>query len=131
MAFSYDEQKKIIPTLNEPETSTIWDKCLYYLTPDSVFLLNRSEVNKYLKTTSEKKHIATKYAINEATLRNGPIDPGFYNTWFLRPQDRFPYDYSYIDENGIINYPLSSAEGNPFVGIMPYSVRPAMWISLE
>lgn len=111
-SYYYDDDGDGVDFLSyAPGTATVTDR---------LFLLNLSEVNRYLKTDTDKRCPAP---LPEKTKTAGEDTPTEYTGWWLRPQTGEGLPTCYVDAAGAVQYDYIGED--PALG-----VRPAMWVSL-
>ncbi len=117
-AFSYEEQTKILATMNENK-----DVYAPYLdgnpTEDKVFVLTVKEVEKYLDDDLKQAE-ATEFVRNISTAYIG--DNGCAAWWTRNQHDEEKAIYVHVD---------GSTDNKVVVDNDQVCVRPAMWVSIE
>lgn len=125
-AFSTDEQNKIQST-----TVTVDENPKYSTSPDNnttdkVFLLNKTEVYEYFSTDEAIKCVPTDYSIAQGayTSSSYSVDGKATCRWWLRAPGFYGVNAANIDDEGLVSH-------FDDVNIDNFTVRPAMWITVE
>ena len=123
-AFTDEEKSRILPTKVKNEDNPRWNTPGGNDTEDRVFLLSRSEAERYLPARLERKLEPTPYAKYGAQYG---VQTHYYDTcnWWLRSPGHHSNDAAYVlNDGGIGDYGLSVLYNS-------IAVCPALWINLD
>lgn len=140
-AFSEAERTRIAEINLEAEYNPVYGTKTENGSLDKVFLLSASEVERYFPDDSDKVCLATEYAKSQGAYTRGtykkfdPETEEYYGCWWwLRtPGEERKWAagvYSYVRSNRAPGESTIDYSGCT-VWLTEYSVRPAMWITLE
>ena len=121
-AFSKEEQEKIVLTTLKNDDNSEYGTDGGKDTKDRIFLLSVEEVEKYMKETSMRESVSTKYAKGQGAYVNGSNGSSW---WALRTPGCDNYCMATVMTDGEI-----SLEGDG-VDSTDYALRPAMWVYLD
>ncbi len=126
MAFSNSEKSKVSSTNVIAEDNVKHGTDAGNNTQDKVFLLSTSQAEKYFTSDEDKFCKPTQYAAKQAGLYDGSTNGSYngYCYWWLRSPGILPNYASYVHYLGV------DYAGN-FVICDTFSVRPAMWITVD
>ena len=122
-AFDSEEQKRIVETTLEADNNPQYKTDGGNDTTDKVFILNFTELEKYLPHEEMCQCKPTQYVIKKGCYVNKNGEDKGYTTWFLRTPADSQKNIMQVKTNGGLSIALGVDHEGP--------IRPAIWVKKE